>query len=39
MEKVCPVCNKLKTLKYSCDKCGGELIDRGIFMNIWILIV
>ncbi|ACQ54663.1 hypothetical protein WBZ18_13310 [Clostridium botulinum] len=30
MEKVCPICNKLNTVKYCCDKCGGELIDRGI---------
>lgn len=29
MEKVCPICNKLKTIEFICDKCGDRLVDKG----------
>ncbi|WP_242851993.1 hypothetical protein [Clostridium tetani] len=29
MEKVCPVCNSLYTIKDKCDNCNGIMEDKG----------
>lgn len=29
MSKVCPVCNKLENVTYTCSHCKGTMIDKG----------
>lgn len=29
MEKVCPLCNALETVKRNCPMCGGAMLDAG----------
>lgn len=29
MEKVCPLCNKMKEINLVCDKCDGVMLDIG----------
>jgi len=29
LEKVCPLCNELEFMTFSCDKCGETMVDKG----------
>lgn len=29
MSKVCPACNKLENITYTCPQCNGVMVDKG----------
>lgn len=33
MEKVCPICNNLKTEVFKCTKCSGLMMNKGIMQD------